>query len=69
MDIPEKVIAASKGLGTKVVFEHHLNGYDVFSVFTPSETEPPSPTGLPTLILFKDGATKVVNGIEALDWL
>lgn len=69
MKTPEQVIEAAKGLGTKVVFERRFNGYDVFSVFTPSETEPTAPTGLPTVILFKDGEAKVVSGIDALDWL
>lgn len=69
MKTPIQVIEAAKGLGTKVVFERKLKGYDVYSVFTPSDTEPTTPTGLPTLILFKDGKAKTVCGVEALDWL
>lgn len=69
MKTPKQVIEAAKGLGTKVVFEHKLKGYDVYSVFTQSDTEPITPTGLPTLILFKDGKAKTVCGVEALDWL
>lgn len=69
METPKQVIEAAKGLGTKIVFEHHLNGYDVFSVFTPSNSNPPTPTGLPVVILFKDGETKIISGIKALDWI
>ena len=69
MRIPKQVIEAAKGYGTKIVFEHRINGFDVYSVFTPSSSNPPAPTGLPVVILFKNGETRVVHGIEALDWI
>ena len=65
----KQVIEAAKGLGTKIEFEHRLDGFDVFSVFTPSSSNPTTPTGLPVVVLFKDGETKVISGIKALDWL
>ena len=51
MRIPKQVIEAAKGYGTKIVFEHRINGFGVYSV------------------LFKNGETRVVHGIEALDWI
>lgn len=69
MKTPKQVIEAAKGIGTKVVFEHNLKGYAVFSVTTPSDTDPPTPTGLPIVILFDGDNAKVVGGIDALDWL
>ena len=69
MKTPKQVIEAAKEIGTKVVFEHNLKGYAVFSVTTPSDTDPPTPTGLPIVILFDGDNAKVVGGIAALDWL
>ena len=69
MKTPKQVIEAAKGLGTKIAYERHLNGFDVFSVFTPSNSNPPTPTGLPVVILFKDGETKIISGVKALDWI
>lgn len=69
MKTPKQVIEAAKGIGTKVVFEHNLKGYAVYSVTTPSDTDPPTPTGLPIVILFDGDNAKVVGGIAALDWL
>lgn len=58
------------GLGTEIVFEHKRNGYDVYSVGMPhKEGELVPPTGLPVLVLYRDGTAKVIAGAEALDWL
>ncbi|MBQ6307241.1 MAG: hypothetical protein IJK78_11805 [Bacteroidales bacterium] len=69
METPKQVIEASKGLGKCVEYDHSANGYDVYVVYTPSKADPPTPTGLPVVILFKDGKAQAVTGVKALDWL
>ena len=66
--IPNEVIELAKNIGTKIEFVRNVDGYDVYSVYTPSE-DFPTPTGLPDVIIYKEGKAKWICGVESFDWL
>ncbi len=67
--IPKIVKDMAKNVGTKIDFVRNVDGYDVYNVYTPSNSDPPEPTGLPCVIIYKDGEAKWVCGFDAFDWL
>lgn len=70
MNIPAQVKEAAKPLGTVITFKHTKSGYSVYSVGTPrDENGDRPPTGLPMVVLFKEGKATPVVGVEAFKWL
>lgn len=70
VEIPQQVKEAAEGMGTVITYVHRLKGYDVYSVGTPrDENGDRPPTGLPMVVLFKDGKATPVVGVDAFKWL
>lgn len=70
IEIPQQVKKAAEGMGTVITYVHRLKGYDVYSVGTPrDENGDRPPTGLPMVVLFKDGNATSIDGYDAFKWL
>lgn len=69
-NIPETVIRAARAEGfnsVEYVGEHQ--GAKVFGASSVDKDGLPEPTGLPTLILLKDGKTEIMCGEDSLKLL
>lgn len=68
--IPDQVKEAAEGMGAEITFIHVKQGYSVYSVGTPRDENGDSPpTGLPMVVLFKDGKATQVVGHDSFKWL
>lgn len=70
MEIPKIVweVATNEGCNSVQYLGEH-NGSQVFGMGIVGKNGLPEPTGLPELILLKDGKTEIVGGEEGLELL
>lgn len=68
-DIPEQVLEIAARNGTNITYVRNKKGYDIYKVFTPSLTKPPTPIGLPIIIIFKNDEATLVSGPDVLKWI
>ena len=62
--IPAEVKKAAENIFADIVYVGNYKGSDVFGE-KKSDEYPPSPTGLPTYILWNGVEAKVVSGVES----
>lgn len=67
--IPKQVLEIAERNGTNIKFVRNKKGYDIYNVFTPTLTKPPTPTGLPIIIIFKNDEAILVSGPEVFKWI
>ena len=70
MNIPKIIQETAKKYGyDRCSFLGMREGAQAFVIGHSYEEKEPPPTGLPTVLLFRDGKVSVISGIEALDLL
>lgn len=70
MEIPKIIQETAKKYGCdRCSFLGIREGAQAFVIGHSYEGKEPPPTGLPTVLLLRDGNVSVVSGIEALDLL
>lgn len=69
-NIPQAVTQAAKSQGfNKVSYKGEYEGSSVYSVGCVRDDGQVVPTGLPTIILFKNNNAKMICGMESFDIL
>lgn len=69
MKTPKQVEAIANKYNRQAEYIHNIDGFEVFSLVNPGEDDTPAPTGLPFIVIFKDGVARIIDGNDAFDWL
>lgn len=68
-DVPKQVLEIAERIGTNIRHVRNKKGYEIFNVFTPNKTKPPTPTGIPTIIIFKNDEATIISGSDVFKWI